>query len=91
MKFETEYQLKEFREIQKEAFDEDGKVYAELGNEHSLAERMLKLIDALVGETLCQCQECTDLWKTQRKVHTSCCSVHSEPAYPKGRCDCEGV
>lgn len=30
----------------------------------------------------CQCPEC------QIKPHASDCAVHSEPAYPKGECDC---
>ena len=30
----------------------------------------------------CQCPEC------QIKPHASDCAVHSEPAYPKGKCDC---
>ena len=30
----------------------------------------------------CQCTEC------QIKPHASDCAVHSEPAYPKGKCDC---
>jgi uncharacterized Fe-S radical SAM superfamily protein PflX len=88
MTFETSYLLEEFRKIQKESFGEDGKVYAGLGRVHSLAEQMLKLIDALVGETLCQCQECQDLWKANRKVHASDCAVHNAPAYDKGVCSC---
>ena len=50
MTFETEYQLKEFREIQGEHFDSEGKVYAGLGNQHRLAEKMLKLINLLEAE-----------------------------------------
>jgi hypothetical protein len=30
----------------------------------------------------CQCPEC------QIKPHASDCAVHSEPAYPKGKCNC---
>ena len=33
----------------------------------------------------CQCPEC------QIKPHASDCAVHSEPAYPKGECDCGGI
>ena len=50
MTFNTEYELKEFREIQNEHFDCEGKVYAGLGNQHRLAEKMLKLINLLEAE-----------------------------------------
>ena len=33
----------------------------------------------------CQCPEC------QIKPHASDCAVHSEPAYPKGKCNCGGI
>ena len=31
----------------------------------------------------CQCNACKN-----GVVHTSCCAVHNEPAYPNGPCDC---
>ncbi|MEB0262903.1 hypothetical protein [Mucilaginibacter sp. 10I4] len=46
MDFETEYQLQEFREIQADHFDENGKAYKFLVSTH-LCERMLKLINQL--------------------------------------------
>jgi hypothetical protein len=50
MTFETEYQLQKFRETQGEHFDSDGKIFAGNGNEHDLAEQMLKLINQLGKE-----------------------------------------
>lgn len=47
--FETEYQLQEFREIQKDHFDEDGKAFRNVISVH-LCERMLKLINQLESE-----------------------------------------
>jgi hypothetical protein len=38
---------------------------------------------------VCQCDKC----KTESQepmAHWSDCAVHSEPAYPKGECDCGG-
>ena len=38
------------------------------------------------------CGEQEALAQTQEPVaHWSDCSVHSEPAYPKGECDCGGI
>lgn len=34
----------------------------------------------------CQCEECLKL--PDGVVHMSDCATHSEPAYPKGECDC---
>lgn len=31
----------------------------------------------------CNCEECA-----KGILHDSDCSVHNEPAYPKGKCDC---
>jgi hypothetical protein len=81
MQFETEYQLQQFRDIQGEHFDSDGKIFAGNGREHSLAEQMLKLIDQLEREAnRCQCPEC--------RPHASDCAVHNMPAYPNGECNC---
>ena len=92
MTFETEYMLQEFREMQSEHFDENGKVYAGLGSQHWLAERMLKLINQLEKEiknkTQCQCPECQKVWNEKGKVHDSDCAVHNEPAYPNEECNC---
>ena len=33
----------------------------------------------------CQCKEC------KIKPHDSDCSVHNEPAEPKGKCDCTAI
>jgi hypothetical protein len=44
--FETEYQLQEFRDIQKDHFDKDGKAFQSVISVH-LCERMLKLINQL--------------------------------------------
>jgi len=49
MNFETEYQLKEFRDEQHEYFDKDGKAFPFL-KFCSFAERMLKLINSLESE-----------------------------------------
>jgi hypothetical protein len=49
MTFETEYQLQEFREIEKEHFDENGTAYKLLISTH-LAERLLKLVNQLESE-----------------------------------------
>jgi hypothetical protein len=45
-------------------------------------ERQLEVITA-VKEALAQTQEPV--------AHWSDCAVHSEPAYPKGECDCGGI
>ncbi|MFA5340437.1 MAG: hypothetical protein WC332_01550 [Clostridia bacterium] len=67
MTFETEYQLQQFREIQGEHFDVDGKVYAGNGKEHLLAEQMLKLINQLEQEItpLCtyDCDKCGNTYQ----------------------------
>jgi thiaminase len=44
--FETEYQLKEFRDIQPEHFDSDGNAYKLYISTH-ICNRMLKLINQL--------------------------------------------
>lgn len=81
MNFETEYQLKEFRKIQTDHFDDEGKIHAGSGQKHLLAEQMLKLINQLEREVNhCQCPEC--------KLHDSDCAVHNMPAYPNNACDC---
>lgn len=81
MTFETENMLQEFRKIQGEHFDSEGKVYTGNGSDHALAERMLKLINQLEREVdKCQCQAC--------KPHDSDCAVHNMPAYPNGECNC---
>ena len=38
--------------------------------------------DALTQSESCQCSAC------KVTPHASDCAVHSEPAYPKGKCDC---
>ena len=48
--FETEYQLKIFREIQKDLFDENGKRYEGTRLYNNEAEQMLKLINQLESE-----------------------------------------
>jgi len=54
MDFETEYQLEEFREIQKQYFDEEGKLYGGLrcAQLSSIMERMLKLINQMESEII---------------------------------------
>lgn len=85
MTFETEYQLQEFRKIQKQYFDEEGTLWGGLSSfckpMKSIAESMLKLINQLEKELGCQCSACTI-------KHDSDCAVHNEPAYPKGECNC---
>ena len=49
----------------------------------ALAEHAMQEVQRLGQEIeQCQCTEC------QIKPHASDCAVHSEPAYPKGKCDC---
>jgi hypothetical protein len=49
----------------------------------ALAEHAMREVQRLGQEIeQCQCPEC------QIKPHASDCAVHSEPAYPKGKCDC---
>ena len=49
----------------------------------ALAEHAMRETQKLGQEIeQCQCTEC------QIKPHASDCAVHSEPAYPKGKCDC---
>jgi hypothetical protein len=51
--------------------------------EEALAEHAMQEVQRLGQEIeQCQCPEC------QIKPHASDCAVHSEPAYPKGKCDC---
>lgn len=50
MTFETEYQLQEFRELQSNYFDEDGKAYTGTIFNLEMCERMLKLINQLESE-----------------------------------------
>lgn len=52
MNFETEHQLKEFRAIQPELFDEYGKRYTGVLISHRQAEQMLKLIDQMEIEII---------------------------------------
>ena len=47
MEFELEYQLKDFREIQDQYFDEDNKCYNRHILSTDIAEKMLNLIDKL--------------------------------------------
>jgi hypothetical protein len=55
MDFETEYQLQEFREIQNQYFDEEGKNYPAGINSTYIMEQMLKLINQLEKEiNICQ-------------------------------------
>ena len=49
MTFELEYDLQQFREEQKELFDENGNAYTTVGI-HKHAERMLKLINMLESQ-----------------------------------------
>jgi len=49
--FETEYQLQQFKEIQKDHFDGDGKAYRNVIPVH-LCEHMLKLINQLEKELI---------------------------------------
>jgi hypothetical protein len=49
----------------------------------ALAEHAMSEVQRLGQEIeQCQCPEC------QIKPHASDCAVHSEPAYPKGKCNC---
>ena len=51
--------------------------------EEVLSEHAMQEVQRLGQEIeQCQCTEC------QIKPHASDCAVHSEPAYPKGKCDC---
>jgi len=51
--------------------------------EETLQEHAMQEVQRLGQEIeQCQCTEC------QIKPHASDCAVHSEPAYPKGKCDC---
>jgi hypothetical protein len=51
--------------------------------EEALKEHAMQEVQRLGQEIeQCQCTEC------QIKPHASDCAVHSEPAYPKGKCDC---
>lgn len=72
MKTETQQKLEDFRREQKELFDNKGKSYTGRNFPHFAAERMLQLINSLESEL----------------VHASDCSLHNEPATPKGVCDC---
>jgi hypothetical protein len=56
MDFETEYQLQEFREVQNEYFDKNGKIYRQI-IPHQLCERMLLLINQLEIELKNQTNE----------------------------------
>lgn len=47
--FETEYQLEQFREIERDHFDENGKAYKHLISTH-LCEPMLELINQMEAE-----------------------------------------
>ena len=47
MNFEQEYQLEQFREVQDQYFDEDGKCYNRHILSTDIAEKMLNLIDKL--------------------------------------------
>jgi hypothetical protein len=52
--------------------------------EEALAEHAMQEVQRLGQEIeQCQCPKC------QIKPHASDCAVHSEPAYPKGKCDCK--
>jgi hypothetical protein len=77
MTFETEYQLKEFREIQSQHFDSDGKIFSGNGREHYLAEKMLKLINQFEYEIITE--------------HESFCKEHGKrEVFPARYCDvCE--
>lgn len=50
MKFKTQYALQEFREIQPELFDEEGKRYTGVMLSNRQAEQMLTLIDLMADE-----------------------------------------
>jgi hypothetical protein len=52
MEFETEYLLKEFREIQDQYFDENNKCYTGVNLSANIMEKMLELIDNLSGSKL---------------------------------------
>lgn len=47
MEFELQYELDEFKEIQEQYFDEDGKCYTGINISTDIMEKMLKLIDNL--------------------------------------------
>lgn len=48
--FETEYQMKEWREIESQHFDSDGKAYKGQNMSNDTQEQMLKLINQLDSE-----------------------------------------
>lgn len=48
--FETEYQLQEWREIESQHFDSDGKAYSGQNMSTTTKEQMLKLINQLDSE-----------------------------------------
>jgi len=50
MKFETEYQLQQFREVEKEMFDENGKAFTGSRISERQSEEMLTLINSLETE-----------------------------------------
>ena len=52
MNFEQEYQLKEFRKVEPELFDENGKHYSGTSLSDREAEKMLKLINVLNSNSL---------------------------------------
>lgn len=54
--FETEYQLREFREVQPQYFDQDGKAYTGSIFNLDMAESMIRLINQLEAEIF-QCSE----------------------------------
>ena len=47
MEFELQYELDEFKEIQDQYFDEDGKCYTGINISTDIMEKMLSLIDNL--------------------------------------------
>jgi hypothetical protein len=49
LSFDVEYELEQFREIERDHFDDDGKAYRHLISVH-LCERMLKLINLMEAE-----------------------------------------
>jgi len=46
------------------------------------ANKMQEILDIFIA---CKCDECKIL------LHNSDCTVHNEPALPKGKCDCGAV
>lgn len=46
--------------------------------------------DKVTPDRCCNCRECEDRYRIEKKVHLSDCSVHIEPAETKGVCDCVG-